>query len=209
MPFNSSSCYNSLTPMKQKIIAITGPIAAGKSEAAEYFKLKGCFVVNADRIGHAVLEKRNISLKLLTVFGEGIFDNKKINRKKLGVIVFSDKKKLAKLNSIVHPEIIKEIEKLIAKFYSVKKNIGKIFVIDAALPPIFKGIARKVILVIASKKIRLERLKKIGLSVDKVKEIFAIQPSDKEYKSIADHVVINNSTDEKFHTKLESIYGII
>ena len=70
------------------LIAITGGIASGKTLVSRWFEEKGYKVVYADKIGHKFLDDEDIINKLTEKFGEDILDNKKINRKKLGQIVF-------------------------------------------------------------------------------------------------------------------------
>ena len=71
-------------------IVLTGGIGSGKSTIASFLKLYGYEVVCADSIAHTLLDQ---SAKEITeIFGNEILENNKINRKKLGEIVFSNKK---------------------------------------------------------------------------------------------------------------------
>ena len=87
------------------LIGLTGGIASGKSTVIQYIRYKGYPVIDADKLGHKVLElgKPGYS-KVIEKFGEGILNkDKTVNRLILGGIVFSDPSKLNALNEISHP----------------------------------------------------------------------------------------------------------
>lgn len=116
------------------IIGITGSIGSGKTTIAKIFSKHHFTRIDADEIGHEIIKKNSAAYKkILREFGNEILDkNKNIDRKKLGDIVFSNKKKLSLLNSITHPVIIIEIKKRIKKIKNECGNEAKI-IIDAPL----------------------------------------------------------------------------
>ncbi|MDD2890747.1 MAG: dephospho-CoA kinase, partial [bacterium] len=84
------------------IIGVTGDIGTGKSTVAKFLKeFSRGEIINVDKLGWEILEKKKT--KLIDTFGEKIITRGKIDRKKLGKIVFNDKNKLQLLNSITHP----------------------------------------------------------------------------------------------------------
>ena len=114
------------------IIAITGNIGSGKTTAAELFRNAGFSIINADEIGHELYHVKRIKDKVIKKFGKRILTKAEIDRRKLKDIVFYDKKQLIALNRIVHPEIVKEINR------RIKKSRNKKIVVDAALIVEFK-----------------------------------------------------------------------
>ena len=90
-------------------IALTGGIGSGKSTACSFLKLYGYHVICADEIAHEILE--DSKNEVLEVFGSEILEDCKINRKKLGLIVFNDKDKKIQLEKILHPKIKLKITK--------------------------------------------------------------------------------------------------
>lgn len=91
------------------IAALTGAIATGKSYVSNYFKNEFCFqVIDADKIGHAILEKPEVIEIIKKEFGNTVIKNGLINRAALGKIVFADHRKLKTLNEITHPLLIKD-----------------------------------------------------------------------------------------------------
>lgn len=94
---NKPECYT---------IGLTGGIASGKSAVSRFFEELGSKVIDADIIAREVVESNTQGLKqLVEAFGQNILNNNELDRAKLRKIVFNDDKKLARLNSILHPLI--------------------------------------------------------------------------------------------------------
>ncbi|KAF0134662.1 MAG: dephospho-CoA kinase [Candidatus Saganbacteria bacterium] len=164
-----------------KVIGLTGSIASGKSETARMLKKSGAIVIEADKIGHDLLNKDiNVKAKIKKAFGT-------TDRKKFGDLVFADKNKLEQLNQILHPKMRRNIQREINRL----KRKKRIIVIDAALPHLFAGLVDEVWVVIASKEKRLQRLIKMGLSEDDAKKRINSQMSQKEYLKLADRIIKN------------------
>lgn len=72
-------------------IVLTGGIGSGKSTIASFLKLYGYEVVCADSIAHTILDQS--TKEVVEIFGKEILENNRINRKRLGEIVFNDKKR--------------------------------------------------------------------------------------------------------------------
>ena len=120
--------------MKQriKVIGITGGIASGKSTIAKMLVSLGASVINADKICHRLINTKSMSQKIINRWGDHIQDKYgRIERHKLGEIVFADKKELSALNKMIHPEAIKRIKNCIAKLRNDSTTVA--IVLDAAL----------------------------------------------------------------------------
>ena len=105
-----------MKPNKQ-VIGLTGTIASGKSTAAAYFHEKyGVPVIDADKVGHEVLEDPRIIGQLTEAFGGDILVHGRIDRKKLGNKVFDDPASLERLNGITHPEICRRVHETAEAF---------------------------------------------------------------------------------------------
>ncbi|TYB30743.1 MAG: dephospho-CoA kinase [Candidatus Mcinerneyibacterium aminivorans] len=105
------------------IIGISGNIGTGKTFIAKKFRKKyGGKIISTDEISRNLTKKNNKGYKnVVKEFGEKILNtNKEINRKKLGKIVFNNKKKLHRLNKILHPLIV---EKAVSKIENYKNEI--------------------------------------------------------------------------------------
>ena len=90
------------------IVGLTGGIGSGKSTVINHFKELGVNCYQADIEAKELMDSdQNLINKIQNSFGEDIYINSKLDRKKLASIVFRNKKKLDLLNSIVHPSVNK------------------------------------------------------------------------------------------------------
>lgn len=101
-----------MTQSNGKIIGLTGGIASGKSTVANILIEKGYNLIDGDIIAREVVKIGEPAyIKIIEEFGrEILLDNKEINRKALGQIIFNSKEKREKLNNITHPFIFKSIK---------------------------------------------------------------------------------------------------
>lgn len=188
-----------------KIIGLTGGIGSGKSTAALFLTDLGAEVIDLDKVGHDVLERRNKAYqRLLEEFGEGILDAKgEIDRTKLGRIVFSDPKALQRLNNIVHPEIDKIVEKNIEE--SRRKQV-KVLVFEAAalLEAEKTWQVDEVWAILADEQAVLDRLKgRSGYSELDIKARIHAQMTNEERIKHANVVIYNNGTLKELKANLE------
>jgi len=173
-------------------IALTGGIATGKSTVASLLALNGMRVIDADSISHQILDESFVWVE--ENFGKEFVLNKKVNRAKLGEIVFSDHHAKKKLEDYLHPKIRKEIEK-----QSIKQDSFKFpYLID--IPLFFENgnyDIKESVVVYTPKDIQLERfIKRNGYTKEEsLKRINSQMPID-EKKSKATWV-IDNSKDLK------------
>ena len=172
------------------IIGITGSIACGKSTVSNYLKSKGYIVIDADTIGHEALDDDYVKEKLILAFGNEILEDNKINRQKLGELVFGNSSNLNVLNSIIHPEIRKKILEKIDK-----NNDKELIFIDVALlfEAKFDDLVDKIIVVYVDKNTQLTRLMKRN-SISKKEALSRIvsQMSPTEKAKLGDYTVNNN-----------------
>jgi dephospho-CoA kinase len=188
---------------KIKIIGLTGPIAAGKDTVAKILHRRGALVLDADRIAHMLYEPQtDIWREIVRAFGSKILNRGgTINRKKLGKIVFADKRKLEALNQIVHPALKDAIDQrlktedqrpFIVINAAVLKEIGLIDLVD------------EVWVVIASRENRLKRLMKTGLSKREALQRINAQALQKEYLVMADVVIRNDGTFKELNAEVQA-----
>lgn len=112
-----------------KIIVISGKSGSGKTVVAETLsEFLNATMLSLDEISHLSLEDEEIKDKLFSVFGNDVFDNKKIDRKKLGKIIFENRDKLDFVNNLSW----KFIDDYVDNFIEKHKNKNFI-ILDYAL----------------------------------------------------------------------------
>lgn len=89
---------------------LTGGIATGKSTVSTLLKIEGFDIIDADIVAREQLENSKKELKQL--FGETIFEDATIDRKKLADIIFNSKNQREKLNNLIHPKVRIAMEEL-------------------------------------------------------------------------------------------------
>ena len=93
-----------------KLIGLTGGIASGKSLVTGELRRLGITILDADEIYHELLDSSaDLAEALQREFGANYFRDGKLDRKKLGQLVFSDREALARLNKLTHPFVIDEL----------------------------------------------------------------------------------------------------
>lgn len=181
-------------------IALSGGIASGKSTVASLLKLYGYYVVCADTIAHNVLEQNTKAV--VEAFSEEILDDGgKINRKKLGEIVFSNAVLRKELEAILHPKIKAEILKEAQKEESKKIP----YFID--IPLFFETNSYPIaysLLITTTQELQIQRLKqRNGMSEEEaLKRINAQMPLDKK-RNLATFVIENCGSLQALQEQLE------
>ena len=99
------------------VIGLTGNICAGKSEVCALLEELGAYHVDADLVAHENLARESSEfVEVVAEFGAGIVgEDGEIDRRRLADIVFVDAAALARLEEIVHPAIVLEIERRISE----------------------------------------------------------------------------------------------
>ena len=148
------------------LIGICGKSGSGKSTISNYLKEElGAIHCDIDKIGHYVLILPNVQKDLIDSFGIEICEDGKINRKKLGQIVFNSIDKMKILEQITWKHMEIEIDKII------NQNKDKIVILDWQLLPKTKylNLCDLKILIDIPYEIRKQRLlKRDNISEDKI-----------------------------------------
>ncbi|MCM8773684.1 MAG: dephospho-CoA kinase [Candidatus Omnitrophica bacterium] len=147
------------------VIAITGSLCSGKSTVLRLLRRKGAGIFNSDDIVHTYyLDKHSLVYRRVkSNFPKAFNKEGRLIRKRLAKMVFSDPDSLKKLESIVHPFIIRDLKRWVRE----KRREKGVFV--AEVPLLFEKkletLFDKVILVHISKRILWKRIKqRFGLS---------------------------------------------
>lgn len=182
--------------MRSYIVGLTGQSGAGKTSVCKAFENSGFYIINADLVSKNVTSNNKDCInELREAFGKEYIENGKLNRRKLGSLVFADIEKLNKLMSITFPYIIYEINSIIDKLGS-----DKIVVIDA--PTLFEsGLNNncdKIVSVISDEAIRLKRIiKRDNISETEAKKRFSSQFTESFFRNNSDFLIENNSSEKE------------
>jgi dephospho-CoA kinase len=173
-------------------IALTGGIATGKSTVASLLALNGMRVIDADTISHDILDASYEWVR--ENFGDEFVEGTKVNRAKLGQLVFSNSEAKKKLETFLHPKIRAEIEQR-----SIKQDSFKFpYLID--IPLFFENGAydiKESVVVYVPKDIQLERfMKRNGYSKEESLRRIESQMDIEEKRKRATWI-IDNSKDLK------------
>ena len=172
------------------VIGLTGGIGSGKSTVARFLAKMGAGVIDADIIGHEILEAdEEIRRELAGVFGDGVLTKDgRIDRKALAGIVFRQPEALERLNRITHPRITKEVKKRLADYR--KKGAG-VVIIEAPLL-IEAGWASRVDRVWVTRApgdVIIKRLEGKGMRREEAEARIRAQATDNERLRHADEVI--------------------
>ncbi len=175
------------------VIGLTGGIASGKSTVAAMFAELGAAVVSADQIARDVVEPGEPALEeIRSAFGPGVLlPDGRLDRRRLGEIVFADPKRLRQLEAILHPRIRARMREQI----SAASAAGRPVV--AEIPLLFESPASRdlvdvTVVVYVEREQQLGRLmRRDGLSREQAEARLAAQMPLDEKARLADYVVDN------------------
>ena len=191
-------------------VGLTGSIAVGKSFVAGVFAELGCHVVDADQTAREVVAPNSPGLRaVVTAFGsEFLHGDGTLDRAKLGALVFSEPAKRLTLNSILHPHIIAEQDKLL-RLWEAQDPDG-IGIVDASLMIESGGSKRfdKLIVVHCDDEVQIARLMaRNGLTQAQAEERVAAQMSQEEKKAFADYLIDTSDGFESARKRTEEVFA--
>ena len=167
-------------------LILSGGIGCGKSAVAELLADRGAFAIEADRVGHAVLEPGGEAyLDVTEIWPEVVVDGL-IDRRGLGRIVFSDRAELQKLESVTHPAIRSRILSMVAESHV------PVVVVELPIPSNLLGEGWLRVIVDCPADERRNRLLARGMAADEIEDRMASQPSRDSWLALADHVIDNS-----------------
>jgi len=172
-------------------LGLTGGIASGKSAVAAMLRELGFSVLDADSLAHKIIEPGQPAYEeVLREFGSAITDDQgRVDRAKLGALVFANRGKLDRLNAIVHPRVAEAVVRQFAEWE--RKGTRDAAFVEAALL-IESGIHQYLEgLVVAwcRPEQQLERLAARGLSEEEARRRIASQmPVDEKLRYATERI---------------------
>ena len=188
---------------KNFTVAITGGIGSGKSTFLEYLREKKYPIIIADDLSKELLKNdKEVKKEIIELFGPSAYNENEINTDFLSTEVFSDPHKLQKINSVLHPKVIKRI---LQEVEELKKNIKFVFV-EAALiyETNIENLFDYVVLITADEEIKKQRtVDSKKFSSEEFDKRIQNQIKDEEKSKRADFIFFNNTTTNDLKIKAD------
>ncbi len=190
------------------VIGLSGGIASGKSAIAKMFARLGAIVLDADRMGHEVLNEEQIKLQVRQAFGDGPFDGDQISRQRLARIVFDPvhgREKLATLEKLTHPVIRERILDQL-EVHSARGAIA--VVLDA--PLLFKAgwdnLCDKLVFVDCSEDKRIQRAMSRRWTVEEFREREKQQMPILEKRARSTDIIDNSGDTDRTFLQVQQLW---
>lgn len=195
---------------KKPIIGILGGIGSGKSTVAAEFVRLGCCLIDADKIAHELLDESLVSKQVIALLGNGILNQQgHLSRSKIAEIVFKNSDKLAQLNKILHPLVLKRTNELIKKYNSENQCLAIVLDMPLLVEVGMEKRCDKLVFVDCDDKIRENRAKNKDFEKNHIKIRENFQFSLDKKKSIADNTINNNSDFSTLVRQIAKIFSNI
>lgn len=181
-----------------KIIGITGGTGAGKTTALEVLAGMGVRIIDCDAVYHGLLENSvPMREELFAAFGDILTDGK-IDRKKLGKVVFGDPEKLEQLNKITHKYITAAVRLELKKEATIDDYAAAIDAI-ALIESGIGDLCDVVVGITAPESVRVQRLiAREGISEEYALMRIRAQKSEEWFRENCDHTLENDGSREQF-----------
>ncbi|TVL90813.1 dephospho-CoA kinase [Streptomyces sp. SAJ15] len=188
-------------------VGLTGGIGAGKSEVSRLLSSYGAVLIDADRLAREVVEPGTPGLAaVVDAFGPEVLTAEGgLDRPKLGAIVFSDPKRLAVLNGIVHPLVRERTAALEASAGPDAIVVNDVpLLTENGLAPLYD----LVVVVDAAPRTQLDRLIRLrGMSEDEARSRMAAQATREQRLAIADLVIDNDGPLEALEPRVRQVWA--
>ena len=187
--------------MKNNIV-LTGGIASGKTFVSDYLASLNAHVLDTDVIARALLMPNHhkyseIALKAVhDCFGDQIFDDGVLNRKKLREIIFSNRDAKKQLENIMHPLILKAVQEDLLVDHGLY-NVISVPLLHEGSP--YLTLADQVLVIEVNPDMQLQRvMARDRIDEQLAKSIIASQVGNQERRNLANTIIINTN---ELHTR--------
>ena len=182
-------------------IGLTGGIAAGKSTALAAFERLGAATISSDAVVHQLLDSEPLLGRLKERWGEDIAPEGRVDRNKIGGIVFADPGELTWLESQIHPLVGERIGSWLGSLPADSKlavvEVPLLF--ESEMEPVFDT----TVAVVTADELRRSRAEARGHAL--VGERDARQLDQEEKAARAEHVIENDGTLEDLERRLSAL----
>jgi dephospho-CoA kinase len=190
-------------------VGLTGGLACGKTFVGEALASFGCLLVQADELGHQVLEPGGEAYdEVVREFGREILDpDGRIDRRRLAALAFGNGSRLERLNALVHPPVVRREEEMIAQFAA--RDPHGIAVVEAAIlieTGSYKRFDRMILVTCSEEQQRERALRREGAAESDVAARLSRQMPLAEKRKFADFVIDTSGTKEDTLRQTRGVY---
>lgn len=192
-------------------VGITGGIGSGKSLVCSYFERTGYPVLYADRIAHEITDSdERVKREIVRLLGpEAYLPNGRLNRPFVASKIFEQKPLQRKINRIVHPRVIEEINRRLDQSAKAGHHLGFVeaaLIYEAGLDAILDY----VVVVEADEATRIARVvQRDGVTEEQVRQRLDAQWKSSEKVKRADFILYNNGTREELMERVRFLHQLL
>ena len=190
------------------LVGLTGGIGSGKSTAARLLERRGALVIDADQLAREAVARGTPAFdRVVETFGEGIVGpDGELDRPALAAIVFSDPRRKAALEAIVHPEVARRFGERVDELRGTDRIVVYVspLLVELGLAPAFDV----VVVVTASPHLRVSRVASDrDLSPEDVRARMAAQATDEQRMEVADVLVDNDGSLAELEPQVDRLWS--
>jgi dephospho-CoA kinase len=189
------------------IIALTGGIGCGKSEASKIFASLGIPIIDLDIISHELTRSKNPVMEEVAIaFGKDYVETDgSLNRTKMRQLIFKDPRAREKLNGILHPAIYQEARNQIDKLSDAPYAILAIPLLEH--DSIYNSVINRILVIDCEEAIQIDRVKtRSNLNESEIKAIVQSQTPRQTRIAMADDLIENNKNIDNLHQKINKLH---
>ena len=187
------------------VVGLTGGIGSGKSTAGKYFEALGIEVINVDLISKNLVETDlDLHLKISRYFGKkSLLGDGSLNRSYIRHEIFNSSKKKMWLEKLLHPPIKDQVLKTLGYSLSTYAILESPLLLETDQ----YNLTDRVLVIDVSKEVQILRVRKRDkISADAIKSIITSQMPRIQKLKLADDVIKNTGSIEKFKLMIECLH---
>jgi dephospho-CoA kinase len=189
-------------------VGLTGGIGSGKSSVTRLLAARGAVVIDADLVAREVVEPGTRGLRrIVEEFGEDVLtEDGRLDRARLGAVVFADGDRRAALNAIVHPLVGERTAELLEQ---ARRQGARVVVHDVPLlvENGLAGMYDAVVVVAASPQTQLDRLVRLrGMDEQEARQRIAAQAPLADKLAVATHVIDNDGPRDRLEPQVDLLW---
>lgn len=181
---------------------VTGGIGSGKSTVRLALEDMGAVTIDADKVGHQVLESGGAAYEAVVEHWPSVVTNGRIDRAALAAIVFEDPQALSELESITHPAIAAAIAGRIAEAGA------KTVVVEVSVPTDLLGVGwMRTIVADLPVEVRRERLRARGMDDADIDRRMTSQPTREGWKALGRWIISTAGSKEEVIDRATNLWA--